>query len=64
MDNETTNSDLKQEAHMHKQARIEKLDDLYKALGVIATDGNNASDFLHCALVSILEALEILEDEL
>jgi hypothetical protein len=64
MDNETTNSDLKQEAHMHKQARINRLDDLYEALGVIATDGNNASDSLHCALDSIMDAIGILEDEL
>ena len=49
---------------MNKQARINQLDDLYKALGVIATDGNNASDSLHCALDSIMDAIGILEDEL
>jgi hypothetical protein len=64
MESDKTNSDLKQEAYMYKQARIEKLDDLYKALGVIATDGNNASDSLHCALDSIMDAIGILEDEL
>jgi len=65
MDNETTNSDLLQEAHMNKLARIEKLGQLIKDLEAFGAQEADAVRHNIIAGVSdIEEALWLLEDEI
>jgi hypothetical protein len=65
MDGDKTNSDLLQEEHTNKQARIQKLIQLTKDIEAFAGQETNAvRDNLTTGLSYLEEAIWLLEDDL
>jgi signal transduction histidine kinase len=65
MDNETTNSDLKQEDHMNKQARINRLGEITESLRSFSrAERGEVLHHIEEALEDLYCAVHHLEDEL
>jgi len=65
MESDKTNSDLKQEAHMHKQARINRLGEITESLRSFSrAERGPALIYLEAAIDGLYCAIEEFEDEL